>query len=434
MLTTEAFNALLKTLEEPPEHVKFVFATTAPSKVPATIISRCQRFDFRRISIETIMKALAAIGAKEKLKIDQEALFAISKAASGSLRDALSITDQLGGFTERNIKVDDVTTMLGIVETELLFGLADCLGKKDCSAALKIFDQIISQGKDMRQLARDIVEHFRNLMIIKIGGKSLGSLIDYPIATKEMLLTQAEKFTLREIIDAIEIFVESQETSRIMDSLRIPFEVAFAKLTYKDGKAIVTKESNAQQPLIKKDNQSTVKNTTKNPESQWPSPFDVLTNQKGHVDFSPHTSGAAEEALKKEDLSLGAPPNYGGAPREALNLAVVKEVWNVVTHTISRQKMSVATYLQEGSPYHVKDSKLTISFPQEATFHKESLEQKENLNLIEKVFSEKLNRRIKIEFKIVDDHQPQEHEPLIKKALETFQGEVVNKWHNDQSV
>ena len=130
MLTTEAFNALLKTLEEPPEHVKFIFATTAPSKVPATIISRCQRFDFRRIAIELTKKPLGTVCAKEKIKADDDALFAISKAASGSLRDALSILDQLGAMKERDIKMSDVTSMLGLVELELIFKLVDALADK----------------------------------------------------------------------------------------------------------------------------------------------------------------------------------------------------------------------------------------------------------------------------------------------------------------
>ena len=359
------------------------------------------------------------------LKIDEEALFAIAKAASGSLRDALSILDQLGVLTQRNIKVDDVTSMLGMVEIELLFRLTDCLAKKDCAGALQIFDQIIGQGKDIRQLSRDVIEHFRNLMIIKVGGKSLSALVDYPIVTKEMLLTQSEKFTLKEIIDSIEAFMESQEASRIMDSLRIPLEVAFAKLTYKD--EAKTKEHSEPQ-TSKPNNKSINKTSSQSVESHWPSPLDVLTNQKGHVDFSVNTPKENEEEAGNMSNDL---PNEMTIPVTELTLEGVRKAWDTITHAISREKMSVATFLQEGSPYDVKGPKLTISFPKEATFHKESLEEKDNLKLIEKVFSEKLKANIKIDFKIVDDHKPQEDEPFIKTALETFQGKVVSKWHQD---
>src|SRR3990167_2245222 len=296
MLTTEAFNALLKTLEEPPPHVKFIFATTAPNKVPSTIVSRCQRFDFRRISISTIIETLAAVSKKEKLKIEEEALFAVAKSASGSLRDALSTLDQLSALNQKGIKVGDVVSMLGLVETELLFELADCLARKDCAGAFKVFDKIISQGKDIKQFNRDIIEHFRNLMVIQVGGKTLSALIDYPVAIKEMMLSQSQKFTLQEILNAIEVFIETQETARIMDSARIPLEIAFAKLTYQpEGNS--SKAAGAEKTFI--DSQPNEKNFSKKGESIWSSPLNVLSDQKGHVNFSSRESTES----KKEEIA-----------------------------------------------------------------------------------------------------------------------------------
>ena len=211
MLTTEAFNALLKTLEEPPAHVKFIFATTAPQKVPATIISRCQRFDFKRISVETIVATMAAISKKEKFKIGQDALYAIAKAAQGSLRDALSILDQLSALSDEGIEAKDVFSMLGMVETQFLFDLTGALAQKDCPLALEILEKIIDQGKDIKQLNKDLIEHFRNLMVVKIGGKTLGKLIDYPAAIKDMCLTQSAQFTLKDILKAIDTLIETQD-------------------------------------------------------------------------------------------------------------------------------------------------------------------------------------------------------------------------------
>ena len=118
------------------------------------------------------------------------------------------------------------------------------------------------------------------------------------------------------------------------------------------------------------------------------------------------------------------------APLE-LTLGQVGKAWDAITHAISREKMSVATYLQEGSPYELNGSKLTISFPKEATFQKESLEQKDNLKLVEKIFGEKLKATIIVDFKIIDNHKSQEDEPFIKSALQTFKGKVVSKWHNE---
>ena len=459
MLTTEAFNALLKTLEEPPPHVKFIFATTAPNKVPSTIVSRCQRFDFRRISISTIIETLAAVSKKEKLKIEEEALFAVAKSASGSLRDALSTLDQLSALNQKGIKVGDVVSMLGLVETELLFELADCLARKDCAGAFKVFDKIISQGKDIKQFNRDIIEHFRNLMVIQVGGKTLSALIDYPVAIKEMMLSQSQKFTLQEILNAIEVFIETQETARIMDSARIPLEIAFAKLTYQpEGNS--SKAAGAEKTFI--DSQPNEKNFSKKGESIWSSPLNVLSDQKGHVNFSSRESTESKKeeisgkdektavlcvvqkdslfADKKKIASTGmtgdadSPSSVAPIVSEnqaLLTVETVRQNWDAVTHAISRKKMSVATFLQEGSPHEIKGMQLTIGFPMEAVFSKESLEQKESLQLVERIFSEFFKTNVQIFFKIVEDHKPLEHEPKVKTTLETFKGKVVNKWHKE---
>ncbi|HOW36612.1 MAG TPA: DNA polymerase III subunit gamma/tau [Candidatus Omnitrophota bacterium] len=422
MLTEPAFNALLKTLEEPPEYVKFILATTAPAKVPATIISRCQRFDFYRISIAVLTSTLESIAKTEKLKVSDEAMFAIAKAASGSLRDALSILDQAGALSRKDIKAEDITSMLGTVEIGLLFELVDCISQRNCSAALSVIDKIINQGKDMKQLNRDLIEHFRHLMIMKVGGKGLGGLVDYPVAAKEMLLIQSQAFALPEIIKAIEIFVQCQENARAADSLRIPLELAIAQLTYRvEAKGAVTSPSKASaqpKPIEGK----VVSPST---EVRFTSPVNILANKKGFVGLP----GG------EEDLSLGLPKEIENTViAEPLTIGTVKRSWDAVTHAISREKMSVATFLQEGSPYALQGSKLTIGFPKEATFHKEALETKDSLRIVERVFSEKLNAALKIDFKIVEDHKPQEDEPFVKAALEAFKGKVVNKWHSDTNA
>ena len=232
MLSKSAFNALLKTLEEPPKRVIFILATTEINKVPETIISRCQRFDFKRISVETIVATMAAISKKEKFKIDQDALYTIAKAAQGSLRDALSILDQLSALSDEGIEAKDVFSMLGMVETQFLFDLTGALAQKNCSLALEVLERIIDQGKDIKQLNKDLIEHCRNLMVVKIGGKALGKLIDYPAAVKDMYLNQCAQFTLKDILKAIDILIETQDIAGITESARMPLEVAFAKLTY----------------------------------------------------------------------------------------------------------------------------------------------------------------------------------------------------------
>lgn len=439
MLTTEAFNALLKTLEEPPEHVKFIFATTAPNKVPATIISRCQRFDFKRIPIKTIVELLTEVSKKEKFKINQDALYAIGKAAQGSLRDALSILDQLSALSEEGIASDDVFSMLGLVETQLLFELADALSKKDCALSLQVLEKIIDKGKDIKQLAKDITEHFRHLMIIKVGGKSLGRLVDYPVAIKEMLLTQCTQFTLKEILTSIDMFIEAQETARITESVRMSLEVAFAKLTYQGEGAVLAQETT---PVAAKGSEK----------PRGFSPVSVLRDKKGQIDISgskkpeeenvPDISvdeealleDADEEEIAVEDLDVVVAHELEHVEEietVVLDLPKIKKAWDALTHGVSQEKMSVATYLQEGVPYELVEKTLTIAFPPRCSFHKETLEDSHNVQLVERIFSDKLKTQVIIKYAIVDECVPQEEAENIQDALNTFQGKVVNRWHDD---
>ena len=433
MLTMEAFNALLKTLEEPPAHAKFIFATTAPNKVPMTIISRCQRFDFKRIRIKTIVEALTRIGKKEKLRIDQEAAYAIGKASEGSLRDALSIFDQLSALSEKDIKVGNVFSMLGLVQTEQMFDLIEAIIQKNCAQSLTVLESIIDQGKDLKQLVTDVVSHFRNLMVIKIGGKSLGRLLDYPIAIKEMFLAQSQKVQLNEILHAIDTFVEVKEVARITGSSRIPIEVALAKLTY-TGDAPPAK------------NLDSAKSSKEAKGGLAFTPSKVLKSEKGQVDISGDSSSESLPERAKEvpvandnneeaDAMSSDPIDIEAMPQARengeLDLVKIQRVWDSLTHTVSRKKISLATYLQDGFPVKYSNSELVIGFTQNAAFQKENLEEKGNIKAVEEIFSETLKAKIYVKYILVDEIKPEEDDPVIKKTLDTFGGKVISRWHNE---
>lgn len=418
MLTAEAFNALLKTLEEPPDHVKFIFATTDVNKLPATIVSRCQRFDFKRVPVKTIVSLLTDLCKKEKLTVDNEALFAIGKAAQGSLRDALSILDQLSAISDRQIEATDVFSMLGKVETQLLFNLTDALAAKDCPSALRIFDEIINQGKDIKQLSKDLTEHLRNLMVIKVGGKALGKLVDYPVEVKEMLLTQSEKFNLVDILKAIDLMIEAQEVSRIMESLRMPIEIAFAKLTYR------TEGATASKPAVQSAPAKPVYREEPPPLVPAPKPAaaTLLKSQKGEAVLI-----REEEAKPELEAAVQETPEAG-----PIDLEKIKRLWNSITYTISRERMSVATYLQEAAPCEFTGNKLVVGFAKQFIFHKEALEDAAVKMFVEKIFAEKLRTKITIEFRIIEDLKvAADEEPILKATLAAFKGKVVNKWHDE---
>ena len=409
MLTTEAFNALLKTLEEPPEHVKFIFATTEANKVPATILSRCQRFDFKRITMAVTIQNLKDICQKEHLKIDDSALFAIAKSAQGSMRDALSILDQLSALGDEGIDSKDVYSMLGIVETELLFALTSALIAKDCVAALTVFNDIVERGKDIKQLGKDLTEHFRHMMIVKIGGPALGHLVDYPAQVKQQLHQQSEQITIAGILNAIELFISAQETARVMETLRMPLEVAFAKITYGSGTPQTIQVEAAPASLNMVASKTVLPQKTVKPVVSQP--------------IAPQSTAPQPAVVPDAPRKVLDPSN--------ISLEQIKQEWNALTHEVSRLKMSVATYLQDGMPYAFKDGSLTIGFNKDHQFQMECLSSKDNMNLIAKVLADRWGGNIGIKLSVVDAVHEKQDEPVVKNVLEMFGGEVIKEWHNE---
>ncbi len=438
MLTGEAFNALLKTLEEPPEHVKFIFATTEPHKLPATILSRCQRFDFKRIGFKACSTALQAIADKEKLRVDAPALYAIAKAAQGSFRDALSILDQVGALSPEDVTSGDVYSMLGIVEQDRMFDLAAALGRADCAGALKIFDSVIENGKDLRQLGRDLVEHFRHLMIMRIAGSSpegivdMGRLIEGPGELKTEFLKQAQMFSLQEILLAIDTLIEAQEVARIAESDRTALEIAFARLALafrrsqgvEDTPAPAGAEARPQKPA-RPDRART----------------DVIRNQKGQLNpLNSHatdpakgqgTGDAGDSSRAEKPIFTAAPEGPASGP---IDLDHIKMKWPELTHAVSRERMSLATYLQEALPVDFVDGSLTIGFSPELAFFKESLEHGDTVKLVEAIFSGMLGRPVRVTYRLIDGARPEVIEansPEVKEIIEDFGGEIVARWHNE---
>ncbi|HHW14881.1 MAG TPA: DNA polymerase III subunit gamma/tau, partial [Firmicutes bacterium] len=169
MLTPDAFNALLKTLEEPPAHVVFIFATTEPHKIPATILSRCQRFDFKRLTVPELSAHLSRIASAEGLELAPETVTLIARNADGGLRDALSLLDQCIAFAGKKIGAADVETLLGTVETEALLRFMDLVARRDLVGGLTYLSELMDEGKDLHRLARDLMGHLRNLLLAKLA-------------------------------------------------------------------------------------------------------------------------------------------------------------------------------------------------------------------------------------------------------------------------
>src|SRR3989338_4020450 len=404
-ITPEGFNALLKTLEEPPAHVKFIFATTHPQKVPSTILSRCQPLEFRRISNIQIIQQLKKIVLSEKLNVAEDVFLAIAKASDGSLRDAESMLDELVSFTSGNgnIHLKDVNSVLGVVEQEYLFEITDRIIKKDTVGVLQFLDELIDQGKDLSQLLLNLIEHYRNLMITKVTDLNHEKLLDLPQEVCQSIARQSQGISLESILTGFTALLNAQEMSRRIDNLRIPLEIALVKLSAQG-----------------KTPESVVHIPAKKVEAGPP-----LKEHKAHAQES-NTATAKVDA---------APAQHSKMHIEELTLALekIKELWPQFIEKITRVKVSAAHYLEEGKPAKTVGSVLTIGFPRRASFHREALERKENHLLLEKLWTEILGQDIKINFIFTNDEpEPQKPsddsaDPLLKSALDTFKGRIVRK-------
>ncbi|MEC7840032.1 MAG: DNA polymerase III subunit gamma/tau [Chlamydiota bacterium] len=223
MLTKEAFNALLKTLEEPPKRVAFFFATTEPHKVPPTILSRCQRFNLNRIPTESIINKLSAITKDLQVETDTEALRMIAHRADGGLRDAESLLDQIFSFHGKSITTETVASVLGIMPRDCLFEL-DTAGKDGrLSFAFEIVDKIFSEGKDMIHFVETLTEHFRNILLIKLSGKN-ASFLSLSNEDIERYASSAALYSQEQCMNILDYLVEAQDQIRFASSSRIALE------------------------------------------------------------------------------------------------------------------------------------------------------------------------------------------------------------------
>ncbi len=230
MLSAGAFNALLKTLEEPPSHVKFILATTEPHKIPATIMSRCQRYDFKRISTDTIAATLTKYLKVEEVIADEKAIRYIGKVADGSMRDALSILDQcIAFYLGESITLDKVLEVLGAVDTDVFYQLTESIIIRNTKEVMKLVDKVVMQGRDLSQFLVDEIAYLRNLLMVNSISESI-SLIDVSSDVYEVLVKQSKKIDESTIIHLIKSFSKLESQIKYMSGKRTLIEIELIKL------------------------------------------------------------------------------------------------------------------------------------------------------------------------------------------------------------
>lgn len=436
MLTQEAFNALLKTLEEPPEHVKFIFATTQPHKILPTILSRCQRFEFNRISVLKIIAKLEEIAKAENISVNKQALFDIAKISDGSMRDAESILDQLITYSKTEIKSSDVTQVLGLIEQEIFFEFVDAIKNRDTQSCIELISKLFSHGKNIAKFLEGLLWHLRNIMLAKIMKTNLEELLDLPKEITQRVIEQSKNLSLQEVINMFTAVVNTQDMAKKIESFRIPLEVMVIKLTQKESKEScerpILKESFMDLGVktvnkIKLDNSGPVFSnpTDKNLEANPDSPS-IKNTEKPINDI---ISNANLNITPKENVDVVV------ADSPKIDFYTMSNSWPQLIDAVSKKKMSVATYLKDSKPISLEKGVLTIGFPKRALFYKEAVEQRHNQKFIQDRINELFNTMISLKFELLEELDSQNGQTqeddldnnFLKSALGTFKGRLFTK-------
>ena len=425
MLTTEAFNALLKTLEEPPAHVKFIFATTEPHKLPATILSRCQRFDFRRIPAKDIIAKLKELAVQEKLDIEEDVFLYVASSSEGSMRDAESVLDQLSSFSKGKIRLEDAVESLGMINQETLFKAAGFIIDKDTKGALLLVGDILNSGKDARQFLTELLGHFRNIMIIK-SGVSSEELIDLPKDAIEKIKTQSQGLSQGDIFYIISVLSNGLKMIKQLLPERIVLELCVIKLTSRDSISSI-EEILAKLPELEK-HSSTL------PEPAPQAPRTVVPEK--------YSRDIKKADNNTEKAVLSSPSGASGS----VEISRAKDAWPILVKAMAVKKMSISTYLAEGEPDSVNGHIISVAFPRELNFHREVLEEKHNKDAVEAALSQILDVRVNLRFiatdreikkpepespsPIITKEELKKKEPIIDTALNIFGGKILRSTRN----
>ncbi|MSP11540.1 MAG: DNA polymerase III subunit gamma/tau [Chloroflexi bacterium] len=398
MLTNEAFNALLKTLEEPPAHAIFVLATTEAHRIPATVLSRCQRFDFKRIPIGQVIDQLVAITREEGLEIDAGALELIARQATGSLRDALSLTDQLIAYAGDRITLQQVQAVLGTVSASAVAELIDHLIAKDRAAGLRLINTVVDEGLDPRQFARQILEHLRSLLLVRNGG---GEVLDLPQESLELLSRQAGRITSRWLIDVIKLFNEAAYSMRGQTQVQLPLEVAFVEATLGQEEQVlstypammaalpaatvtapastpVQPPTPVQQTVVLGAGSPPVKLMPAEPEgSPIPAARQALDSSRSQANPAP----ADAPVLPKTQPVTVVPPAPDKQEAAALTLDFLRQRWPAYLQAVKNHNPTLEALLKDSEPVDVASDSVTVGFYYE--FHRNKADEQKHRIVLE---------------------------------------------------
>ncbi len=427
MLTTEAFNALLKTLEEPPEHVVFILATTEPHKLPATIISRCQRFDFKRISSSTIANRLEGIVEKEGYTINEDALLLVSQHAEGGMRDALSLLDQVLSYSGGHITLDDVLKVTGRLSHQLFSHLAKSVYEGNTNLVLENIHDYIEDGKDPEKIIEDFLFYYRDMLLYR-SAPMLENLQEKVLLDEDFPET-AKMYNEELLYEIIEVLNRYLNDMKWTNQPRVILELALIKITglnrRKESDGVIAEELKELKNKLK----LLEEHLQKIKEGSYQSNLQVKEEdkpQKSSVKKATRDNTANLQKLSKNFVED--------------ELQQVVENWSVILQRVKEEKITVHAWLVDGEPVATTSSEIIIAFKND--MHRITTEKPANRQLIEQVIEEIVGKRLQISTVMKKDwkqfeekagissqqaesNSSKQEDDIVSKAIELFGEDMI---------
>ncbi len=443
MLTKEAFNALLKTLEEPPPYALFVLATTEPHKVIPTILTRCQRFDFKRIEIERIIERLRFIAKEEKISIDEGSFVAIAKKGDGSMRDALSIFDQVAAFCGNDIKHDVVVSALSLVDEELFFRMTELIKANDSKGAVELAAEIVSRGYDSVDFLEGLSEHFRNLLVASTTGRA--ELIEASEDYRKRYLQAAAGFDELDMLRLLKATSEAMQQIKYVSQPRIKLEMTLLQLVNME-RAVRLRELLQQVDELKKNLErsnpplnnagaNASQSTTAAPASKSArEPRSFYSERKAFASAGPNPApaemsnrrngGAPSAARSSSNASGESKPQVENGSSNEFSFQEISVRWDELLQAVRKERIAVWSQLINLRPLGVKNGWLMLGAPNDVVIGMT----KPYKTYIQDAVQRTLGMRVAIDFSIIESEQrgdADDNDPLVKYLRDEFGAEPV---------
>jgi DNA polymerase-3 subunit gamma/tau len=369
MVSPAGWNAFLKTVEEPPDHVIFVFATTEPHKVLPTILSRCQRFDFRRGSSSIIAEHLARICKEEGIDADDGALQLIARAAEGGFRDALSTLDQLAATG--SVTLTDTARLLGLQSSDALFDFAEAIASSDTAAGVRLVARMVEEGQDLRVFARMVVDHLRALLFLK-QVEDPGDLIDVTDETRARLSAQAERFSVGKLVHVLRLFVDALTEMRQQAAPRLTVELAVVRATMPEiddsAASAIARIERLERRLGVGDGPAV------------PSPEPAQAPVEAPKKETPKAKGKASTKAATPAAPAEAPAAAPVVPQGALDLEMIRRSWSMVLEEVRKESRRVHALVANATPASYDGSTLVLET--QSPFHADQVKDAKNARVI----------------------------------------------------